>query len=285
MIITQNRTVKTQMATFNSTRKQYVKQWQDGKIWFNKFNPYNYEVITTLDGAVLSDNFSVTQFYTDKQKQYLTKQVTWAWTKCFLSAKACEQIILNTDLKDAVEHYAIITHDKDAGVPAHTHMLIKFYRNERIQSRLVEYFHVDNVSSCEHQAYVKFKYLTHDSDKCRKEKKYQYNETEVISDDLSYFKKLDVTVVDSSPMNIIDAILAQKSERYLVSTFGRDYILNKARYWDCARSIASEESLSIAKEFHVVSINDDYVALYHRETGLRYGLLLAIFENVHPVVA
>ena len=28
-----------------------------------------------------------------------------------------------------------------------------------------------------------------------------------------------------------------------------------------------------------------YMWFYHRETGLRYGLLLAIFENVHPVVA
>ena len=263
------------MATFNSTRKTYPQKWQDGLVYSNTLNITAQDFLTD-DNAILSERFNLVEFYTERQKAYLTKQVTWAWCKCHLSARTCEKIILNTDLKDCVQHYAIITHDKDDTSP-HTHLLIKFYRNERISSRLVSYFHIDNCDSCEHSVNARFNYLTHNSDKCRSEKKYQYSLDEIVTDNIKFWQDY-IEPVDNVPKNIINDILDGFSERTLVFLYGKDYIYHRQQYHECARIIACQENIKITKDFTIKSITDDIIALYDGN-----GELVEIARNLNAL--
>lgn len=252
------------MAVFKSTKKLYKDKYEKGYTYFNKINVES-ERCLAQDYSILNDNFHLVEFYTDNQKGYYDRMLTWAWFKCHLSAKACYDILTTTELANHVEHFAVITHDKDKS-ESHTHCLIKFFRNEQAL-KLVDYFHADNCSNAINNKFNRFKYLTHDSDACRKEGKFQYDENEILTDDLHYFKNLQPVELDNTPMTIINAIIEGKSERYMCDTFGDRYIYNKAKYRDCAYQIMNEENLSIAKHYEIIQITEDIITVYDKNTG------------------
>lgn len=243
------------MASFNSTRKKFKDKYADGLLWFNELNVESQSIISKYDNAILNENFNLLQFYTQDQYKFFNKQLTWCWTKCHISALAVQDIIEHTDLKDCVEHYAVITHDKDESSP-HTHVLIKFYRNERIAPKLVEYLHCDYVSSCEKQVKVKFNYLTHNSDNCRKEGKYQYDMSEVLTDDINFFNSyVDSTVDNTNGYDVVSDILDNLTERELVIKYGRDYIYHRKQYREIVSAIRYEEDLN--HPFTPIYIDED----------------------------
>lgn len=278
MIITPNRRSSTQkMATFNSTRKKYPNRWEKGQVWYNTLCEISQGCIDEY--SILNNNFHLTEFYTEAQKKFHKKQLTWCWTKCHLSALTCKRIIeANADLRNAIEHYALITHDKDEGEP-HTHMLIKFHRNEHCHSRLLDAFHIDYANDCSNLVGVKFNYLTHNSQTCRKEGKFQYSKDEIITDSLSFFENYQAPNENALASGIVDDIINGKSERYLVSTYGRDYIFHRQQYHNSARLIMAEENLRIAQGIIIKSITDECLALYNEQTGE----LLEIARNYNQI--
>ena len=250
------------MAVFKSTKKKFKQKYEQG---FTYYNTLNVESQTCLaqDGSILNEHFHLTEFYTDNQKGYYDRMLTWAWFKCHISSPACRDILTKTELANHVEHFAIITHDKDNAEP-HSHCLIKFFRNEQA-SKVVDFFHADNCSNALNNKYNRFKYLTHDSDACRKEGKYQYNENEILTSDLDYFKNLQPVELDNTPMTIINALIEGKSERYMCETFGDRYIYNKAKYRDCALQICNEENISLSAHYVIVSLTSDLITVYDKD--------------------
>lgn len=253
------------MAVFNSTKRKYKDKFDNGFSWFNTISSEVQKILSSKEGSILSDAFNLTEFYTENQKEFWNKQRTWVWFKCHLSAIACQSILIDTDLANDVEHFALITHDKDKDTTPHTHVLIKFFRNVWI-NKLVEYFHADSCSNALNNAYERFHYLLHDSETCRKAGKYQYDVSELVTDDIAFFNGLQKVVLDNTPMTIINAIIEGKSERYLCETFGDRYIYNKRRYQDSALTIMSQENLKI-HDFHVEYITDDVLAIYDNRSG------------------
>ena len=254
------------MAVFKSTKKAFPMFYDQGKLYYNCINSESLPCIS-VPNAIFS-GFNMNEFYTENQKGYYNRMTTWAWFKCFISANACADILTSTELANHVEHFACLTHDKDKNEdgslkPTHTHVLVKFFRNEQC-AKLVDYFHCDNCSNALNNKYNRFMYLRHDSDQCRKEGKYQYSWDELVCDDIDFFKNLEATELDSTPMTIIDCIIAGKSERYMVNTFGERYVQNKAKYRDCARQIAYEEGLLIESCYDVIEITPNVITIYDK---------------------
>lgn len=228
------------MAVFNSTKRKFPKMFDVGKVWFNQIDVHSEEIISSTDGYILNDQFNYIEFYTDNQNRYFNKQLTWVWFKCHLSQNCCERIILETDLSSIVERYAIKTHDKDNTLP-HTHVLIKFYRNQRI-SKLLEFFHCDSVSDCLNNVKARWNYLIHNSDTCRKENKYQYEIKDVLTNSFEYFDKLiDIPNSRFVAINVVDDIIQGKPERYLISTYGMNYVIHRKSFHMCAHMVSYED--------------------------------------------
>lgn len=268
------------MAVFNSTKKKYPDKYDSGFLWFNSLNIESQKCLSMFEGSILNDNFHLVEFFTDNQKMFFDKQMTWLWFKCHLSAVACSEILTNTELANHVEHFALITHDKDKDErgnikPPHTHICLKCFRNIRVNN-MVDYFHADSMSNMLNNAYNRFHYLMHDSEQCRKEGKYQYDISEVLSDDLSFWQSLQKEVLDNTTMTIINAIIAGKTERYMCETFGDRYVQNKSKYKDCATQIMYEENIKRSDWFEIVSTTDDILTIYDK----RIGEPVAICRNI-----
>lgn len=247
------------MATFNTTKTKYPQRFEDGQKYYNELDEKAKKCLT-LEGAILGRNFNLIEFYTEAQKRIFSRQTTWCWTKCFLSAEAVREIIMTTDLADCVEHYACCTHDKDDAEP-HTHLLIKFKRNENIASRLVAYFHIDSYDVCKHDVKARFNYLTHDSDKCRKQGKYQYEKTSILTDDIDFFERFEEVNEEVNVVNIIDDIIKGVSTRTLCLRYGKDYAYHIDKFDELARRICSEEEV-VRTRYDISYVTDDIVAIY-----------------------
>lgn len=225
------------MAVFNSTKKKFKKQWEDGKTYFNFINVETQTILNSgSEDYILNSNYKELMFYTEAQKKFFGKQLTWCWTKCHLSQECCKRIFEETDLKNIVQYYAIKTHDKDDGEP-HTHLLIKFYRNQWV-NKLLDYFHVDSVTDCSNSVKARWNYLIHNSETCRQENKYQYDIKDVLTNDFNYFNNLSGSVnTDTSAINIVEDILSGCSERELITKYGRDYVIHRKQYILCANAV------------------------------------------------
>lgn len=228
------------MSTLKSTKKIYPKEYENGKVYYHNTNP-EVKAICASYGQDFSSDYEMIKFFTESQKHYLDRRCTFAWAKTYLNAQFCELIIKLTGLADCIEHYAIIYHDMDTAKP-HTHLLIKFYRNESYITRLIEYFHCDNVTDPSHKLKNCFNYLTHDSKECRKQGKYLYPKECIISDDIDYWECLPDNDIDYNvALSIIDDIRNNVTEYMLVKRYGREYVLYRDRYRNCARNVDCEE--------------------------------------------
>lgn len=233
------------MAVFNSTKKKFKKQWEDGKTYFNYINVETQTVLNSgSEDYILNSNYKELEFYTEAQTKYFDKQLTWVWFKCHLSQECCKNIIEQSDLNNIVQYYAIKTHDMDDSEP-HTHLLIKFYRNQRV-NKLVDYFHADSVADCSNSIKARWNYLIHNSETCRKEKKYQYDIKDILTNDFNFFDNLtDVQQEDTIAINVVNDILNGCSERELIIKYGRDYVIHRTHYMTCANAVMFEESYNI----------------------------------------
>lgn len=141
-------------------------------------------------------------------------------------------------LKEAVR-YAYIFHDKDEGKEPHYHVLVML-RNAKSFSAVLRY----NVGSqnvfaepC-YDLLSAFKYLTHALNK----DKFQYDLNSIVSNDIAYFNSLDDTVISPSgekTLQLLLDIIADKPYRYMVLTYGRDFVIYEDTYRVAASRLRS----------------------------------------------
>ena len=136
-----------------------------------------------------------------------------------------------------VRHYAYILHNKDISTDGHSiephiHLLLRLHNACTVTAvrkffplkpnTFVEVIKCDNI----------YNYLTHDG----YEDKVQYSIDDIVSDDLSYWEKLSFT--DNSNQKTVDLItdLLNGVDLFtMLSTYGRDFVINYDKYVKFAR--------------------------------------------------
>ena len=223
------------MSTLKKTIKQYPMEYEKGKIYYHKVNAQFMEIWKNNPCMVIPQEFELTKFLTESQRFYLDKRKTWAWLKTYLPKDFCLKILEETELKDIIEHYALCYHDKD-NAKSHTHILIKFYRNESYLTKLFEWFHCDNISDCRHKLKHCYDYLIHNSKQCRKDRKYLYDEEERVVDDIDFWQNLkdEDDDKDDIAISIVHDILNGVPQFELLKRYGREFVIYRKQYYDCA---------------------------------------------------
>ena len=157
-----------------------------------------------------------------------------------------------------IAHYAHIKHDKDVYLEdmyeedgktlkhkkgelekVHRHILISFY-NAHTFSAVKKLFtteedkpRVEKITDIG----AMYRYLTHKDNP----EKYQYKDTDIVSDDINFYEKvlLEGTKkeTDNISESIINDMLKGVSPRIMVSRYGRDYVIHMRQYKDCVQEI------------------------------------------------
>lgn len=252
------------MAVFKSTKCVYPAQYEQGKTYYHTIN-HEFKEIWEKYCFDIPQEFNLTEFYTDAQKDYFKKRNTWAWCKTYLPKDFVLRLITESDLSYYIEHYALCYHDCDISRP-HTHILIKFYRNTSY-NLLVDYFHCDNISNPMNKLAECYNYLIHDSKQCRKDGKFVYPPSCRIVDDVDFWERVaelgDNKMNVDNTLSIIEDIAFNKLSRLqLAHKYGRDVVINYSKFYDYAVHVRIEEAKlnGIENTFQCTEDNsvDDY---------------------------
>lgn len=154
--------------------------------------------------------------------------------------------LIEYERKFNLEAVAYILHDKETATP-HFHMIWRF-NNPRIENCIQKDYKTIGVNeNCFPQRcksiYKAFRYLTHEDEK----DKPKYNEEEIKGVNVQYIKKL---AQDNAPrelkedctMSIIEDIINGVSRREMVKKYGRDFVINFAKYEYMAQLINYEDN-------------------------------------------
>lgn len=143
-------------------------------------------------------------------------------------------------LKSIAKHYAFILHDKDGG-EQHWHCIFtceKWVSLNKIKDTINN---GQNVLGEQMKDKEKaFRYLTHKDNP----EKHQYEEKEIICDNIGYWKKEEIDTNNISQM--IDDINNGISYREMAIRYGRDYIKNRHIYENFARIVMVQEMSKFA---------------------------------------
>lgn len=168
--------LKNKDCSSNDTKPYLLRSNEDLK-------PYLSNCVE-FDGKILEPIF-----ITNYQKDFLNSFGRTFWIVSYLPVSVIRSIV--SDL-DGLTHYAFCTHDRDISKEGeikkvHTHLLLYF--DERVSSSYVAFwFHTleikiisrTNVSN-------EWNYLIHDSENCRKERKFLYSVNDRFSDNSDYW--------------------------------------------------------------------------------------------------
>ncbi len=123
------------------------------------------------------------------QKDFLNSFGRTFWIVSYLPPSVIRSLITNLD---GLTHYAFCTHDRDVTSDGelkklHTHILLYF--EERVSSSYVAFwFHTLEIKIISRTNVAnEWNYLIHDSNNCRKEKKFPYPVEDRISDNADYW--------------------------------------------------------------------------------------------------
>lgn len=134
-----------------------------------------------------------------------------------------------------IKHYAFIKHDCDVGKEPHIHLLV-VYKNARTASAVKADFagYTQNtlVEVCS-ELDSAYDYLTHK----RNADKYQYDRTLIVCDNVGYWEQTACGNEPNTAEELIYDIIRGCSPREMLHKYGRDYVLNYARYHDFAQMI------------------------------------------------
>lgn len=142
-------------------------------------------------------------------------------------------------LLDTATKYAYIKHDKDK-TQAHYHIMlytvreISFNQLKTIVNSCVNPEKQNTFYQPIKDKKMAFRYLTHKDNP----DKYQYNDSEVVCTDLSFFS-LEKTVKDFT--ELLDDIINRVSLRDMAKKWGRDYIINRDKYNIYANLVCIQE--------------------------------------------
>lgn len=154
------------------------------------------------------------------------------------------QAILDSNTSK-IRHYAYILHDKDVkedGTPKepHTHIILHL-RNAMTLNAVCNLF-PSSQNTFGQIVYDKIScvaYLNHRNAL----EKYQYDDADIISNDIDYFNRLtDKSEKNDDFMSILDDIIARVPMREMVRRYGRDFVINYQKYRDMAITIREEET-------------------------------------------
>lgn len=158
--------------------------------------------------------------------------------------------------KSRIDKYAYILHDKDiydsdlfdkdgnlvhsAGEleKEHRQMVIRFYDACTVSAvRKLFKTDLDNAQVQPCDLVAMYRYLTHRDNP----EKYQYNESDIESNDIEYFRSLELRGMrkdsDMTAQRIVEDILAKVPPRLLLMRYGREYVIHRVAYEDCAFNI------------------------------------------------
>lgn len=149
---------------------------------------------------------------------------------------------------DIIENDVII-HKKGDLKKLHIHLVISFYNVQR-WSTVVKMFTTEEdkprVERCNSRS-AQYRYLIHADNP----EKYQYSKSLIISNDLSFFEKIDIhgdkKDSDNVAEKIIDDMLASVSPYLMVKRYGRDFIIHFNQY-SCVVDAIREYSVSHPKK-------------------------------------
>ena len=98
--------------------------------------------------------------------------------------------------------------------------------------------------------------------------KYQYPESDIISNDINYYEKLclegDKVDNDNKAESIIMDILKGVNPRIMLSRYGREYVINREKYRDYAQDIREydcAERLAAMDKPKFVEIEDEQLEI------------------------
>lgn len=196
-----------------------------------------------------------------------------------------------------IQHWSMCTHDKDIeknGKPKqiHTHVLLYTYETKTSSAMMKkfdrfseEYYKGSDtppqntlVQIC-HDMSAQWRYQIHADDL----DKYQYPKEARICDDFSYWHTLDLTFgMNDSKSNGAFAIISDIndgcSEADLVLRYGREYVINRAKYHISASFVRSE--VSRMKEWDIHEVIDLCLAGIHNRSEDEKRIFLEVFNDV-----
>jgi len=144
-----------------------------------------------------------------------------------------------------IRHYAWIVHDKDMDGDGklkekHIHLLLNL--NNAMTVTAVRSLFPDGQNTLAQVVYDRacsFDYLIHKD----KPDKYQYPDTDIVADDIEYWKSLQKGDSNENlAMCIVDDIINKVDYRTMVMRYSREYIINRHKYEELASLITFEEN-------------------------------------------
>lgn len=143
-----------------------------------------------------------------------------------------------------IKHYAGIVHDKDYKEDGtlkekHIHLIISFY-NARTISAVRKLFpdNQNTLAQSVHDIVSCFEYLTHENE----DEKVRYDESAIFADDLDYWKRIStVGERDDKTLSILEDIIKKVRLRDMVLRYGRDFVINMAKYYQFARMLEKDD--------------------------------------------
>ena len=148
---------------------------------------------------------------------------------------------------ESLVHYAYIVHSKDVQENGevkkeHIHLLVNLsvpVTLKWLERRLYTFNSLEGTLIGEPVTDKRmcFRYLTHKDDK----DKYQYNDNEVLSNDLYYWTS-DLKDKTSDVLEMIDDITKRTSLRTLAKKYGKDFMKNYRSYIEFASNVVYQET-------------------------------------------
>ncbi len=154
-------------------------------------------------------------------------------------------------LLDKAFKYAWILHDKDKTDP-HIHILCTFKQNKSFEQvrKMVEGSQ-NTFAQQMKDKYQDFIYLVHSEDFPDKA---LYNETDIHSNDMSFFQRGAKKSVDNEEF-LLDLLNPHMTYRERAIKYGRDYIRNCNLYTKFAQKVRTEENMLSQVEYDNSSFN------------------------------
>lgn len=185
-----------------------------------------------------------------RQKKYRSFCLT-----SYLSKSQVAEVLYRHDRQ--IRAYAYIEHNKDInedGTPKerHLHILLRLINNRTLDDVRnwfkgytdVSGLPINTLGQVMHDISSSFEYLTHDTEQARADCKHLYDPTEIVSNDIQYFK--DSTLHDEDNislalMEMCDGIPLQE----VAKKYGRDFIIHyqsiKLLFNDIQKQIGGKE--------------------------------------------
>lgn len=151
------------------------------------------------------------------------------------------------DNDEHINHYAFIKHCCDKNEDGtfkepHYHILINYSTSisgtaliTYIKSK-IPYFQSNIMLEPITDKYAMYRYLSHKDDL----DKYQYDDSDIISDDSSFWTAIRSDSQDDINQ-LIDDLINRKSYREMAIKYGRDFIKNYQNYFHYARMVEAQE--------------------------------------------